>query len=84
MVVMVQAADLVVCSHHLPAVAETKAARAEALAVCSRLSLVLAINTVAPAAASLASSHPSLVADRVVADRVVAVCSARVKLMRTV
>ena len=78
MVVMVQAADLVVCSHHLQVVAETKAARAEASVVCSPLSLVLAINMVAPVEVSPAFSRPSLAA-----DRVVAVCSARAVLTKT-
>lgn len=78
MVAMVQPADLVACSHHLLAVAETKAARAEASAVCFPRSLVLAINTAAPVAVSPASSHHSLEA-----DRAVAVCSARVALTRT-
>ena len=78
MVAMVQPADLVACSHHLLAVVETKVARAEALAVCSHRSPALAINTAAPVAVSPASSRPSLEA-----DRVVAVCSARVVLTRT-
>ena len=79
MVAMVQLVDLVACSHHLLAVVETKAARAEALAVCSHRSLALAINMAAPGAVSPASSHPSLEA-----DRAVAVCSARAALTRTV
>lgn len=79
MVVMVQPADLAECSRHLLVVAETKAARAEASAACSPLSLVLATNTVALVEGSPAFSHPSLEA-----DRAVAVCSARVALTRTV
>lgn len=78
MVAMVQAADLAVCSHHLPVVAETKAVRAEASAVCSHLSLVRATSTVVLGEVSPVFSLPSLAA-----DRVVAVCSARVKLTRT-
>ena len=79
MVAMVQLVNLVACFHHLLAVAETKAARAEALAVCSHRSLALAINTAAPVAVSPVSSHPSLEA-----DRAVAACSARVALTKTV
>lgn len=79
MVVMVRPADLAVCSHHFLVVAETKAARAEASVVCSPRSLALATSTVVPVEVSPASSHPSLAA-----DRAVAVCSARVALMRTV
>lgn len=79
MEVMARVVDLVACSHHFLVVAETKVARAEALAVCSHRSLALAINTAAPVAVSPASCRPSLAA-----DRVVVVCSARVALMRTV
>lgn len=77
MVVMARVVDLVACSHHFLVVAETKVARAGALAVCSHRSLDLAINTAAPVAVSPASCRPSQAA-----DRVVVVCSARVALMR--